>query len=470
MNLKQMIEKLRADLAPKLTERAELRTKKDAIRGACVTDGRAPSEDEARQVVEHDARIVEIDAEVERINGQITEYQADLDRDEALDKLQREVHPTGVTLPGGPEERLQVTTKRTYNADADRSGKGFLSDVAASMVRGNRSASDRLDRHMAEEIAERGEQLDRATSTANYEGLVIPQYLVDLYAPKARAGRPFADACRHHDLPETGMVAYLSKVTTGTSTALQSAQGDTVSETDFDDTTLTIPVLTNAGSQSISRQGLERGIGVEASTMEDLFRAHDATLDNTLLNQATRGLTNVATSIAYTDASPTGAELYPKLLQAPAAVEAALLDMAQGDTFAVMHSRRWYWLQSQLSASWPTFATQGIPTQSQGVNYGESYGSGFRGLLPSGVPVIVDNNVATNLGTGTNEDEIYFPAQSECHLWEDPSAPMMIKAEQNQAKKLLVDFVVYSYFAYEFTRRAHAQKITGTGLVTPAFA
>ncbi|MSZ76338.1 MAG: hypothetical protein F2667_04430 [Actinobacteria bacterium] len=472
MNLKQMIDKLRADLAPRLAERTEARTKIDAVRAACVTESRDPSETEAADVVRLSARVSEIDTEVDRVNAQIAEYQEELRRDEALDALAREVHPTGVTLPGGPEQRMEVSDRRTYRTESDRTGQQFLRDVAAQFIFGAAAteSNERLAAHMREERAERGEQIDRAAGTSAFAGLVVPQYLTDLYAPKARTGRPFADACRHHDLPETGMTVYIGKVTTGTTTDLQAAEFDTVNETDIDDTLMSINVQTNAGAQTISRQGLERGVGVEDTTMQDLFGAYASTLDSKLLNQATTGLTNVASTIAYTDASPTAAELYPKLVAAPAAVEAALLNQHQGDNIAVMNSRRWYWLQSQLTTSWPMFGASGIPAQNSGLDYGKTYGSGFRGVLPTGTVVIVDNNVAVNLGAGTNEDEIYFGAQSELHLWEDPNAPMLLRAEQSQVKKLAVDFVAYGYFAYTFTRRPHAQKVAGTGLVTPAFA
>ena len=163
------------------------------------------------------------------------------------------------------------------------------------------------------------------------------------------------------------------------------------------------------------------------------------------------------------------AELYPKLLQATAAVEAALIDQQAGDTIAVMHSRRWYWLQSQLSSTFPLIAQPGAPFNQAGVNYGERYGSGYRGVLPSGVPVIVDNNVTTS--AGTNEDEIYFVGANDIFLWEDSNAPMMIRTDTGPTLKSLgVDVVVYGYAAYTHVRRAHAQKIAGTGLITPTWA
>jgi hypothetical protein len=134
-----------------------------------------------------------------------------------------------------------------------------------------------------------------------------------------------------------------------------------------------------------------------------------------------------------------------------------------------MHSRRWYWMQNALSSTWPLISQPGIAAQMAGTNNAVTYGSGVRGTLPNGTPVIVDNNIATNYGAGTNEDEVYLVDRQECHLWEDPNAPMYIRAEQPKLASLGVLMVVYGYFAYTHARYAQARKIGGTGLVTPTF-
>ena len=462
MTLEELIQRTKDALNAKIEARNALTKSLNELRGADTVD----AEREAEQLKQRG----EIDADIKVLRAKVDEYEAELRNDEAIDRLQAEITPTGQRSGDGQvrETRVEVNEKRTYNSDADPKGVNFLADVAARALN-NGGAIMRLERHMDEERSLRGPQIDRAAGTSAFAGLVVPQYLVDLYAPQAKAGRPFADICRKHDLPETGMTASIGRVTTGTSVAVQASEGAAVSETDIDDTLLTVNIQTASGQQTLSRQAVERGIGVEQTTLEDLFRAYGTSLDNTLLNQATNGLTNVATPIAYTDATPTAPELYPKLLAAPAAVEAALLDQAANDTVAVMHSRRWYWLQSQLTSTWPMFGQPGVAPQLSGVNYAEKYGSGFRGVLPSGAPVVVDNNIATNLGAGTNEDEIYFASPSECHLWEDPSAPMLIRAEQTKAANLQILLVVYGYFAYTHARRPHAQKIAGTGLIAPSF-
>jgi hypothetical protein len=83
--------------------------------------------------------------------------------------------------------------------------------------------------------------------------------------------------------------------------------------------------------------------------------------------------------------------------------------------------------------------------------------------------VITDNNIPTTKGGGT-EDEIYVTSSQECHLWEDPNAPVFIRAEQPAAAQLGVLLVLYGYFAYTFGRYANSVGlIGGTGLIAPVF-
>jgi hypothetical protein len=383
---------------------------------------------------------------------------------------QKESRETQTRKPSYDQVARVGQEERTYRKDQDPYGKGFLMDVSRQFLFQDVEASHRLSQHMREERVERAEYLQRAVGTGAFAGLTVPQYLTDLYAPATAALRPFADVCNRHPLPESGMSVNISRITTASSAALQASENAGVSETNMDDTLLTVNVQTAAGQQTVSRQAIDRGTGIEDVTMQDLFNRVATTIDSTLLNQATNGLTNVATANAYTDATPTGGELYPKILGATAGVEAALLAMGR-PTHAVMHSRRWYWLSSQMSSTWPMINWSGVPVQAAGTADSSSmYGSGPRGVLPCGLEVIVDNNIATNLGAGTNEDEIYVVPASECHLWEDPNAPLFIRAEQPAAASLGVLLVAYSYFAYTFGRYANGvQKVGGTGLITPSF-
>lgn len=205
--------------------------------------------------------------------------------------------------------------------------------------------------------------------------------------------------------------------------------------------------------------------------MQDLFRRYATALDSTLLNQATTGMSALALAAqrSYVTTPPTIATLYPKILGATADVEAALLAQAVPSN-VIMHSRRWYWMQSQLTSTWPLIGNPNWGDQAGGQATNAGYNQGSRGVLPSGVGVVVDNNVTTALGAGTNQDEIYVVARDECHLWESPDAPIYIRAEQPKAASLGVLLVIYGYFAYTLRRYASAiGSVGGTGLVSPVF-
>ncbi|MGJ5897972.1 hypothetical protein ACSCBZ_39400 [Streptomyces niveiscabiei] len=467
MTLAELIAQARTALDTAISTR---RQEQDALVALRSDDNL--TEDQVRDQV---ARRDTADTEVTARQQALAELEAEQAREDEIAALQARTVPASNRAPAYDQVHRVGQEERTYRADTDRRGAAFERDVAAAFL-GDYDARDRLAQHMREERVERGDQIrtpgqteQRAVGTGAFAGLVVPQYLTDMYAPAAAAMRPFADVCRPHALPAQGMTVNLSRITTSTSVDNQASENAAVTEQDIDDTLLTIPVQTAAGQQTMSRQSIERGAGTEAIVLDDLFRRYHTNLDGKLLNQASTGLTNVATTVAYTDGTPTAVELYPKVIEGLAGVEGAMLDMASGENIAVMHSRRWYWMQNALSTSYPLITQPGIVAQTLGANYATTYGRGVRGVLPNGTPVIVDNNIATNLGAGTNEDEIYLGDRNEFHLWEDPDAPMYIRAEQTKAASLGVLLVVYGYYAYTHARYAHARKIAGTGLVVPAF-
>jgi hypothetical protein len=436
----------------------------------------ATQEGRSTLTVDEDARVKELFEIKERKAADLVGIAAKLDNAKRAKTAELEVttaseerHATDVKTRKYDQVTRIGTEERTYHKGNDRKGSQFVRDVAKQFLFRDLESEQRLVRHMQEERVERAQYLTRAAGTSALTGLVVPQYLTDMYAPAVANLRPFADICNPHDLPAEGMTVNISRITTASSVALQASENAAVSETDMDDTLLTENVQTASGQQTLSRQALERGTGIEEVALGDLFKRYATTLDSTLINQATTGLAAVATTTTYTDASPTVPELYPKLLGAAAGVEAALLGQAV-PSHVVMHSRRWYWMQSQVASTWPTIQQPGIDTQAAGLNNAVRYGTGARGVLPNGMLAVVDNNVSVVGGTGTNEDAIFVVPQDECHLWEDPQAPVFIRAEQAKAASLGVLLVLYGYFAYSLRRYANGmQSISGTGLQTPTF-
>lgn len=483
MTLEQLLAATRSRLEAAIAERGQSQAALIDLRERAASgDEGVTREAVAAAVAARDA----VDARIETLRGEVAAIEGEIVRDADLARLSEELTPVGA----GAARAADAGGRPAYDGvarigqepgiysratDPRGVGRAFFADVIADF-RGVRAATQRLERGFAEARVDYGEAAFTRSTSANFTGWVVPQYLVELNAPAAVAGRQFANLCTRRDLPPEGMTCYLSKITTASSAAAQANEADTVSETDMDDTQVSIPVRTVAGSQSVSRQAVERGTGVDDVAFGDLLAHYNAALDTVLLAGATNGLTNVATTVAYTDASPTGPELYPKLQGALSAAEAIFLGRCQSFV-AVMHPRRWRWLATQMTSTWPMVAGAmmvpgaGVPMPDKmgAMIPGVSEAATIRGYLPDGTAVVTDANIATNLGAGTNEDEIYLVGPQECFLWEDPAAPMMIRAE-SQPKKLLLDLVLYGYYAFYLNRYAGGhQKIAGTGLVTPTF-
>lgn len=460
-----MIEQIRERLRVLLDERAAKQADIDSVTAAAEARGDDLTEAEAAEFRAAFDAVKALDSERADLEARAAEL-------EDIEARKAAAASAAAALPAATIETVGAAVvrrdERTYSPDADKRGVSFLRDLVMASTAGDFEARDRLARHTAEERVERPDLEARAVGTGAFVGLTVPQYLTDLVAPNRKAGRVFADLCTSHAMPAAGMSVEISRITTGTSTALQANQNENVSETDIDDTLLTIPVQTIAGRQTVSRQALERSTGVESIVLSDLVRSYDVTVDATLLNQATTGLnavTDANVDVAYTDASPTAAELWPKLFQVISSIQTAVFDGA--DAF-LMHPRRFWWLASNVGTSFPFVNLAGASPQAGGSVIGTGYGQGPSGYI-AGLPVYLDANIVTNIGAGTNEDVIYALTRSECHLWEDGG--MFIRAEQPAAISLGVQLVVYGYVAYTFSRYVSANgRIAGTGLVAPTFA
>jgi HK97 family phage major capsid protein len=359
---------------------------------------------------------------------------------------------------------------RTYRPDGEHS---FFTDAFRAHVLGDITARERLDRHGREAINV-GEVQQRDVGTGAFAGLTVPQYLVDLYAPLARAGRPFANAIRQLPLPAKGMTVNISRITTGTAVAAQATENSGVQETDADDTLLTVNVVTVAGQQDVSRQALERSELVDVVVYGDLAQAYAAKLDDGILNaDGTSGThlgvrsTSGIISVTYTDASPTVPEIYSKLADA---IQQVNTNRFLPPTLIAMHPRRWGWFTASLDANNRPLVlpyTNG-PFNAVGVGVAPEYGQ-IVGAM-HGLPVLTDANIPTNLGGGT-EDVILIVRADDMILWEESAdgMPRQLQFEQ-AAPPQSIRLAVWGYSAFTAGRYPKAAStISGTGLAAPTF-
>jgi HK97 family phage major capsid protein len=446
----------------KVIERRDaVKAELDEVLEAVAAENRTDlTEDESAKVDTLVEESRSLDSKIEKLTAQAS---ADAKASEARSSV------AGIAMPAAVGGAKVTREARTYSPDnADIS---FVKDAFAAKFSNDYAAAERLARHTREEEVER-----RSVGTGNFAGLVIPQYLVDLAAPLARAGRPTADfATNKMVLPAAGMTLNISRMTTGTLTEVQAAENDAVANQNADDTLLTVNVRTIAGQQDISKQAIERGTGIDQFIIQDLIRGWHTTLDNQILNgdgtsgailgiRSTPGINDVT----FTDASPTVAELYPKLADAYQKVQTSVF---QNPTHWIMHPRRLAFLLASVDlAGRPLVVpTLGGPMNAMATGAGQAF-YGNSGYSLMGLPIVADANVTTTAGAGNNEDQIYCVNANELHLWEQAGSPFALNFDATGAGSLTIKSVVYGYSAFTAGRYPGAvSKISGTGLITPTF-
>jgi HK97 family phage major capsid protein len=186
----------------KVIERRDaVKAEMDAVLEAVAEENRTDLTAEETEKV--DALVEEsrsLDSKIEKLK---TQAEADVKAAEARASVAPVATPASV---GGARV---ISEARTYTAESENS---FIKDAFNAQFRNDYSANERLARHMKEESVER-----RDVGTGNFVGLVVPQYLTELAAPLARAGRPTADfATNKMALPPSGMTLEISRMTTGT--------------------------------------------------------------------------------------------------------------------------------------------------------------------------------------------------------------------------------------------------------------
>jgi len=440
--------------------REAVKVEMDTILEAVATENRTDlTEDETAKV---DALVEEsrsLDSKIEKLTAQAV---ADAKASEARSAV------ANVAMPkvGGAKVTREARTYSPENTDVS-----FVKDAFTAKFSNDYAASERLARHSREEEIER-----RSVGTGNFAGLVIPQYLVDLAAPFARAGRPTADfATNKMALPAAGMTLNISRMTTGTSTAVQAAENDAVSNTNADDTLLTVNVRTIAGQQDISKQAIERGTGIDQFIIQDLIRGWHTTLDNQIINgDGTSGAmlgirqTVGINDVTFTEASPTVALLYPKLADAYQQIQTSVF---QNPTHWIMHPRRLAFLLAGVDGSQRPLVLPALNGPMNAVATGAGAAAyGNSGYTMLGLPIIADANVTTTAGAGNDEDQIYCVNAGELHLWEQAGSPFALNFDATGAGSLTIKSVVYGYGAFTSGRYPGAVSvISGTGLVAPTF-
>lgn len=465
-----MLEQLRRRLAEILTQRTERRTELDTLLETVRSRGDDITDDEQTRFDALVGTVRGLDTEREQVEARIGEVEALEVRDQR--------HQAAQERHGG-QPAVVTREARTYTREvAAAEGRSLVVDLYRSQYSGDFAAAERISRHRREMA---GDVQTRDLTTSTFGGLIPPQYLLDLFAPIARAGRPIANAVRSAPLPATGMSLVIPRGSQGTVTAVQAAQNTAVAMQDFIEADLTVPVSTIAGQQNLSRQSIERGQGTDEIIFADLAADYAVRLSGQVLSGSGAGgqmlgllATANVNAVTFTSAAPTVALLFPKVADAIQRINALRFMPA---TFIGMHPRRWGWITAAIdNQGRPLFNFTQEPTAmalspvavGEAAKYGQVVG------MMQGLPVITDASLPVAGGVGVNEDVIVVVRggiAGDAILWEEgDGTPKQLRFEDTIAGSLTVKLVVYGYGAFTAARYPQSVSIvSGTGLTAPTF-
>ena len=453
MNKREMIQALQE-------RRAEIRKNLDSILETVHAAKRTALTDEEKTGFDTgETEIREIDARIGELDTQIRS-----------DDAAAEVAKRYTGLPNA-----RVTDAPIY---AKRGGPGhsYFRDLYISRQKGDRDALERLDRNNKMVADAKGEQ--RAISTTNSAGgeFVPPLWIESEFIALARPGRITADLCRQGDVPPGTDSINIPKILTGTAAAVQATQNSGVQQTDLTTTSVSSPVVTIAGGQTVSLQLIEQSpLNIDDVVLGDLAADYAKQLGTQVLSglgssgQVTGMLVlGGTTSVTWTQATPAlggAGGLYAKVASAISSIHTSRF---MPPNAIIMHPRRWAWAESQTDGNGRPLVVpeSGAPFNAAG-NLDAQVSQGRVGRM-LGLPVYVDPLIPINTGAGTNQDTIMVAKMDDIWLWEG-----QVRAEafqQTYANQLSVFVRLYNYAAFQAGRYAPSTAlITGTGAVTPTF-
>ena len=457
---------LRADIDKKIVKRG-------VVLDGALTESRGLNEAEEASHTALSAEITELRTREPLMVERVAEL-AEIERREALAGAARvQSGATGeqtATRSGG----AQVTDAPVYEKGARRNS--FWLDSARSVTQGDPQAAERLQRH-ARQMADTPEV--RALGNTNTTGgsggeLAPPLWLVQDYVKLARAGRVTADLYMKSDVPTGVSSVNLPKILTGTTVAPQSTQNTALSQTDLTTGFVSTGFVTVGGKQLVSQQLLDQSaIDFDTVITADLAAAYAQQIGSQVLNGAgtgannnsvVNGLNNVTVGNTQAlAASFTAANFYSKANGLLAGFASARFLPPE---VWVMHPRRWYWLLSQVDTAGRPLVVPRDTSYNPIAQATDGHTvQGSAGVF-LGLPVMIDPNMGTTFGTGTNEDRVFLLRASDLYLFESPTVAEVFRetyADQNS-----VLFRLYSYIG-TILNRYPASVASITGCTPPVF-
>ncbi len=471
----QTLIELRANAAKSV---ADLKEERKAITEKVTTEKRGSlTAEEAEsyrkisdKIADEQKRFEELDADVQRL-------EAEEARSGRQDERMREIGKTTTST--------EVIEPLTYQREDVR--HSYFRDLAKmSLGQADEGAKERLQRHSVDvltnkeirKVAKVGDEyrnLDRNDGTGGYA--VPPLWLMNQFIELARPGRAYANLVPTQPLPGGTDSINIPKIQTGTTTAIQTADNQTISETDLTDTYVSAGVKTIAGQQGMSIQLLDQSpIAFDELVFRDIAAAYAVSLDQQVIGgsgsagqilgvRGTAGIQTINATTTGTLTGPTGdvALLFAAIADA---IQRVQTSRYMAPDVIVMHPRRWAFF---LAATDTTGRPLVVPNSAMNplAEFGGVVAQQVVGTM-HGLPVVTDPSLPTTLGVGTNQDVIHVLRSSDLVLFESSTRARVL--QETRANTLTVLLQMYGFLAFTAARYPQSVvEIGGSALATPTF-
>ena len=354
--------------------------------------------------------------------------------------------------------------------------RSYFRDLSAATLQGSGEARERLIRN-GKMVADETRALGNTSGVGGSGGeFAPPLWLINEFIALARPGRVFANLVNNKVLPEGVSTINLPRILTGSTTAIQSTQNSTLSQTDLTTGAVSASITTIGGKQVVSQQLLDQSaIPFDEVIMADLAADYARQLDvqfilGTGAAGQLRGVVSGAGvgSTVYTQVTPAVAGaggLYATIAKAISVVSTSRF---LPPTAIVMHPRRWGAIAASFDTqNRPLLPMSGAAVNAVGSQDGAPREQGLVGVM-QGLPVYADSSIPINLGAGTNEDRIFVLRVEDLFLYEGALRMESFNAPYADTAGVLFRALAYSS-AIPDRYGASTNIISGTGLVTPAF-
>lgn len=279
----------------------------------------------------------------------------------------------------------------------------------------------------------------------------------------ARPGRPVANSLSAKPLPAGAASINVPAVTAGSTVAEQTTQNTAASNTDPTTGAVVDAVHTAAGYVIVSQQSMDQTpINFDEVILGDLAAAYSEDVDVAVIAKLA-GLSDV-NLVSYTDASPTTAKVNQR-------VAAAMIAVSRNRHAPASHvacsPERWGNFTSYTdSAGRPLIVPSAAGGSMNGIGSSTAVtAEGVAGTL-QGLAVVIDASLPTNLGAGTNQDEILVYRADDIWLYEsDLHVDVM---PQTYGQNLSVLLRAYRYWSLICRYGKAIAVISGTGMIPPA--